>query len=475
MELNYISEPELEFGQGGRNIDIRFGLWRYGPVDMELNTAPKRIRVGVVGSYESVSSLVQWLNNCQEGIAAREDTHLSNLFPAFPGFNDDVAYRSSLVLNDTLCRVIRSPLLNRLVKLEDFNIFVQQAVEAALEEIRYLAETHAPDVIICAMPESVFDRIDEQRARYGRWRESVLDFHDLLKARALHLRIPLQLIWPHTYDRSKKRKQRRSGQYQQLQDAATIAWNFHSALYYKAKGIPYRLLRNPGELDTCYVGISFYKSLDGTRMLTSLAQVFNQLGEGVIVRGGPAELSNDKQPYLKSQDAETLLTQALKTYRSEHKHLPARTVIHKTSRFQNSELEGFNAALSSQDVETADFVSLRRSPIRLYRSGDQPPLRGTYLSLDEKHHVIYTKGSVDFYKAFPGLYVPKTLGIRCDQIEQSPLFLGTEILALTKLNYNVTQFDGAEPITTRVAQKVADIVRYLPEGDLPIPLYRFYM
>ena len=56
--------------------------------------------------------------------------------------------------------------------------------------------------------------------------------------------------------------------------------------------------------------------------------------------------------------------------------------------------------------------------------------------------MLYTKGSVDFFSAYPGLYVPKPLGFRCDRVAETPAFLAKEILALTKMNWNNTQFDG---------------------------------
>ena len=41
-------------------------------------------------------------------------------------------------------------------------------------------------------------------------------------------------------------------------------------------------MRDAAALTTCFVGISFYRTLDNSRLLTSVAQVFNERGEGVI-------------------------------------------------------------------------------------------------------------------------------------------------------------------------------------------------
>ena len=53
MRIDHLAEPELEFG-GGRHIDIRFGILNYGPLDLESDLAPRRIRLGVVGTPEDV-------------------------------------------------------------------------------------------------------------------------------------------------------------------------------------------------------------------------------------------------------------------------------------------------------------------------------------------------------------------------------------------------------------------------------------
>jgi hypothetical protein len=93
-----------------------------------------------------------------------------------------------------------------------------------------------------------------------------------------------------------------------LQDKATTAWNFHTALYYKAGGVPWRLARQSAVLTTCYVGVSFFRSVDGERLMTSVAQVFDERGEGLIVQGGSASYDkDDRSPHLSKEDAQELL------------------------------------------------------------------------------------------------------------------------------------------------------------------------
>ena len=73
--------------------------------------------------------------------------------------------------------------------------------------------------------------------------------------------------------------------------------------------------------------MSFFKSLAGDKLMTSVAQVFDERGDGLIVQGGSASYDkDDRSPHLSREDAQELLAQGLATYRREHKTMPARLV-----------------------------------------------------------------------------------------------------------------------------------------------------
>lgn len=483
MKLDYLQEPRLEFGTS-THIDIRFGIMNYGPLDVGQSLAPNDIRVGIVGTPQTVEGVSRWLERCREEIPAKESKQ-PNLFPKFPGCNTDASFRTSLVLNSRLQRTIPQRSFDTLSPSTDTNQVIREAVDLFVDELAYLAENVPADVLICAMPMSLLERMEQDgptptsRDTDSHAVDDVmkLDFHDMLKAKCLGLKVPIQLVQPMTYDPKQRRSQkRRSDRVKQLQDEATRAWNFHTALYYKANGIPWRLVREASDFATCYVGISFYNSLDKSQILTSIAQVFNERGEGVVVRGGAAMRSKeDRQIHLPKQDAYDLLTDALKRYREEHRTLPARVVLHKTSTFDLDELDGFIIAAVDQGVDMYDFLSVGDTFTPLFRTGAYPPLRGSLFSLDQRTHVLYTKGSVDFFETYPGMYVPRPLLFRCEFTEQTPVFLGRELLALTKMNYNNTQFDGGDPITTRAARQIGSILKYVGAHDPLASRYRFYM
>ena len=493
MKLEHLREPLLEFGTG-QHVDVRFGLAQFFPRDRDTGTAPRQIRVGLVGTADTTEGVRQWLEDCADGVQPK-DTRLVNLFPAFPGFNEDSCFGARLVLEERWTAIISKSEIAELKLVKPTEV-VNQAVAAFLDCAKRLLENNALDTVICAPSRDLLEVLDsindrplmaesERAIDEGSDDEAAAkslrlpDFHDVLKAKGMSLSVPLQMIRPPTFGekRAKRKKDAVSNSRNTLQDPATRAWNFHTALYYKAGGIPWRLLRDPAELSSCYVGISFYRTLDGERVLTSVAQVFNERGEGVIVRGAPARITKtDRQPHLSEGDAHALLVRAIATFRQEHKHTPARIVIHKTSMHTSGEIMGFKAAAAKERIEVVDLIAVARSFTRLFREGVYPPLRGTLLHLSAQRAILYLRGSVEFFEAYPGMYVPRPIELKLVETESTTRKIATEILALSKLNWNNTQFDGGEPITVRAARRVGDILKCIPdEGGIIQPGFRFFM
>jgi hypothetical protein len=477
MKINILDEPDLEFAGGSRHIDPRHGITNYGPADA-TDTAVRTLRVGVIGTQEAIDGVKRWLDRCREPIAAKK-SHLGHLYVPFPGFDTGVGYRSTIVWNSRLERPLRVRDVKNFATMAPPKA-IRAAVDLYDSELAALNEEPNCDVVIVCrpdvLPESRDAALDPEQPWRGPIREPLgIDFHSLLKARSLRYSQPIQVIRRETWDAGYKPKDTDGRRPQQ--DEATRAWNLHTALYYKSGGVPWRMTRNPSDLASCYVGVAFYKASDQQSLQTSVAQVFNQRGDGVIVRGAPASRSSeDLQPHLTQHDAQALLEQAMYQYRSEHRTSPARVVLHKTSSFSAEEIEGFQHAAEFERLSVLELLWIpSHEPLRLFRTGEQPPLRGTMLSLDEARHVLYTRGSIPFYKTYPGMYVPLGLGLRLVETESSPEELAAEVLALTKMNWNATQLDGRHPITLRTADSIGSILKHLGDTERPAPRYAFYM
>ncbi|MFK0159974.1 hypothetical protein ACIQVK_48900 [Streptomyces sp. NPDC090493] len=483
MKAPVLHEPELEFRAGNRHIDPRYGISVFGPADADSPTGPHQIPIALVGPAHAVDGIRNWLQRCQNHIEAKDTKPgQDNLHQPFPGFSTNSPFGAELVFDDALVREIPERQLRRLSRADAASA-TKDAVEMYADAARSLTETGRCRVVICARPEELQDCEDHppsedtttEREVDQDERETGGDFHDLLKATALTLPAPLQLMRKETWTGIPAKT---NGQtVRPLQDEATRAWNLHTALYYKAGGTPWRMQRHSSDLATCYVGVSFYRSANGNELHTAVAQVFNERGDGVVVRGGTAQISKtDRQPHLTVSDARQLLLDALAEYRTTHGHQPARIVVHKTSNFTTGETDGFHEAADVREIDHVDLLWIqRRGAPHLYRTGQLPPLRGTSAQLDARSMLLYTRGSVPYFRTYPGLYIPQPLLIRPATHGTDLLTASTDILALTKMNWNNAQLDERDPLTLRTAYRVGSILKHVPSNARIATRYAYYM
>lgn len=80
---------------------------------------------------------------------------------------------------------------------------------------------------------------------------------------------------------------------------------------------------------------------------------------------------------------------------------------------------------------------------------------------------------INQYQTYPGMYIPAPLEVRIVKNSSSPKTICKEILCLTKMNWNNTQFDNKYPITIGCARRVGEIMKYLGENDIPKESYAF--
>lgn len=481
MRLRYIEEPSLQFGLG-HHICPKSGIYSLNPFDIE-QVRPEKITIGVVGKSDSVDAVLEWIDSCKTHIDGKESkTSHPNLFMNFCGFNKNIGFKCEVNYDSTYLRKLNNSDLERIVKKADsLETIITEITELYLAEIKFLSKNKKPDVILCALPESIMKHITaskevapDQENDFAAAEKDVdeediskkeQNFRRNLKAKAMQYNVPIQII------RDRVAKPTR-----EMQDPATIAWNFFTALYYKASGTPWALIRKDSAETTCYAGISFFRSRDRDSTQTSIAQIFNELGKGVILRGEEIVLQkNDRTPHLSEEQAYNLLKQSLTEYYEAVKIFPKRLVIHKTSNFSEDEIFGFTQSAKDLHINQLDLITLQVSDLRLYRNENYPPMRGTHLAMSDKHHLLYTRGSVPYYETYPGKYIPRAIEVKLAQHDESPNIICDEILSLTKMNWNNTQFDRQMPITIECARNVGEILKYLDSGDQMQLKYSYYM
>lgn len=480
-------EPELEFGDKHHHPDPRLGLLQAGPLQTNLGDT---IKVGVVGSALTVEKSTAFLSSIEDGFAGKTEKH-PNLHPDFPGLRNQNPFRCRFEVAAAKDGVLTKSEIEKIVKEPSNARAVEMAVDAVIAQLEKLeAHRERPDVVIVALPVNLIERVwrnerasddvvDDESIDSGEGKEPSPNFRGLLKARAMNLSFPIQIVWEDVINPDAKipRKIKDTSD-RQTQDRADLAWNLMTTLYYKGSGkVPWRRMPEEGEFTACYIGISFFKDAETDQIWTSAAQMFDERGRGFILRGGPAQSeARGRHPYLTVEEARQLTESALAAYRSIHRTMPARVIVMKTSRFREDEAEGVCKALDEAGVELRDLVWIHESySVKVLRDGDFPVLRGTFVELDG-NGLLYTNGSIPYYGTYPGLYVPNPL-LLCPhpQSESTIEQIAKEVFSLTKVNWNSTQMNQRLPIPIRAARKVGDILKYLPAGQKVSSDYRKYI
>ncbi len=466
-----IKEPELIFGNGS-HVDPTTGIMLYGPYDLN-QLRPKQIRIGFVGRADSIRLATTWVERGRSRVEVKKNSSGTYREP-WPGFNSEHGFYTEIEYDESMCR----PILP-----EEFESAVESALNQVecidfltslfVKEIKYLALNKKVDVIICCINDDIlamgagYDDISNQ----GNNDELDNELKDLvefnfrrkLKAASMPYNIPLQLILDKT-----------SSEIDSTTDIASRYWNFFSAMYYKAGGIPWALSREDYS-HTCFAGISFYKSRDTATLQTSSAQIFNEHGNGIILRGGEAQIHKaDRTPHLSNDKAFELLDRGMLEYYDALKHFPKRVVLHKSSNFSNEEINGFKKAAKKHSIHSLELVTIMPSPVRITSKDIYPPNRGTLFTLNNDIRILYTRGFVPHYNTYRGSYIPSPLQIRFFSSVGDAELVAREILMLSKINWNSTRFDRKLPITISSSESVGEILKYV-EDFTPKVRYSFYM
>jgi hypothetical protein len=94
------------------------------------------------------------------------------------------------------------------------------------------------------------------------------------------------------------------------------------------------------------------------------------------------------------------------------------------------ELAGFRDACTH--VPRTDFVALGSRGIQFYRTGDYPPLRGTYVKFSSSELLLYATGYIPYLRTYPGGRVPEPVEVLEHHGDSPWNVVLQEVLALTK-------------------------------------------
>ena len=493
VNVELFNEPDLEFNGHFLYPDKKTGLSEYGPygrTDPALH--PEQIKVGIVGTRATSELCERWVDECRNPIETdkKEKRPVPELFagegeervvealvkslnPDFVGLSKDTTFASSIITSDRWRSNFQDREARVIAEGEDAVGRVEKATDLLADHIQRLATTAPhPDVILVALPDVLLKASTTARLKDGGW----LNLRRGLKARSMEWGVPIQIIREDTLSEKK------AG----LQDRATRAWNFSTALYFKSGGVPWR--GHGLESNTCYMGVTFYHTEDkqGKAVLRSgVAQAFDYLGQGVVLRGEPFEWDideNGRTPHLTRESARRLVAKTLSEYQRISGLPPGRVVVHKSSKFWGpehkgfNELEGFFEGVEEVNPRAAvDLVTLMKSKVKLLRVGEFPPIRGTFAMIEDKFPILYTHGFTPYFDTYPGVHIPDPWTIIEHHGDSGTRELAEELLALTKMNVNNASFSDGTPITLAFSRMVSEVLKQVGPEMTVRSEYAFYM
>ena len=510
-QLLNLDEPLLEFRHNQRLVYPRDGLFLYGPPE-DNNQLPS-IRYGVIGTRDGVNRFRIWAKSMSEFIdipppgprsRAIEPQHVP-----FPGFAE--AFHASWPV-DPPCVIddLDPNKIDRTLRIANRYEAVRETVNIFVSRI--IAENNRlespPQFWFVVIPENVYslgrprsfvkrdDRIDGNvaiplgRARRLQREPSLFGeenreaeiyqyathFRRQLKARLLRERIVTQIVRETTLAPGDFR--RKGGMpIRRVEDPATIAWKLGTGTYYKAGGKPWQLANvRPG---VCYVGLVYKRSdlMTNERHACCAAQMFLSTGEGVVFRGalGPWYQTDTKQFHLDQAAARNLIEMVVGEYTRLHDGPPAELFIHAKSAFTDDEWSGFSSACGSETNLVGVQISDASYTLKLFRPGEYPVIRGTAIQLNERHALLWTSGYVPRLDTYMGPETPNPISVRVRRGECDLMTVLSDVLGLTKINFNSCLHNDRMPVTIRFADAVGDVLISAPmEGEPKLP-FKFYI
>lgn len=478
-DVLFFNEPQLQFANGECMEHPRDGLTLFGPVDSKGIEKPGHISYGVFGTAGGVSKLREFVQMLRRPIET--ETNLDDvLWPHFPGFEE--AFHATLqTCPDWIHEFDESELLKAATE-NDSHRRVFGVVTQFIDAMRAAKKSDTPfSVFLLVVPDFIFkncrplSRIEgghgrsvnakEQRIRagmgdlFGSYESEQyafsLDFRRQVKARVMEFGVPIQIIRESTLRIITE--ERRFG-VRQLTPLSDRAWNLGTALYYKSGGRPWKL---HGVRDgVCYVGVSFKNTEDKGQNACSAAQMFLNDGDGVVFLGDEGRWYSEKRGeyHLNGESATRLLKGVLQTYEDLHGKKLSEVFLHCRSTVNEEEYEGYKAACPEGVKLVAVRVAPERLGLRLYRAGSRPVMRGTFWRVSEHRGFLWGSGFKPRLRTYDGSEVPQPMCIDVQHGEADVAQVASDILGLTKLNYNCCKLGENQPVTIHFSGAVGEIL-----------------
>jgi len=355
----------------------------------------------------------------------------------------------------------------------DTKSIAQKLARLITSKIDQITNLDSQNIIVVFIP--------EEWQAYEKYEDNgeVFDLHDYIKAFAASKGISTQLIREDTLTDPLKNQ---------------IYWWLSLSFYVKALRTPW-VLNNP-EKDTAYAGIGYSLKYRGDKpeVVIGCSHIYNSEGQGLkykLSKVNKFTLDNQSNPYLSYDDAYQFgVTIRELFYRSMDK-MPQRVVIHKRTRFTQDEIKGITESLNLAGIEKIDLIEINyESDVRFINTkvyyGDLqidkfPISRGTCIITNKTTALLWSHGIVPSvknpnYRYFQGgRSIPAPLKITKHYGNSNIDLIATEILGLTKMNWNSFDLYTKLPATINSSNEIAKIGKLLSRFEGKTYDYRLFI
>lgn len=502
-QFYFLDEPLLTFGSDQVAEDPRDGLALFGPHEQRSSL----IDNVVIGTPAGIGLWDGWVN-ALNAPASCSDIARQRPWPPYPGY--DVAFGTAWP-NPIRAYTIDSPTLEDAARKSDRNERAYSVANLYLEPIEKIRKLDAkPGLAICVVPDEVYlncrprsyvnetsdarktsedkgflkaalkDRQSGQERMfndvdgYANVTQNLEqyglspDFRRQLKARMMPYDLPVQIVRESTLAITDQVRNGEPG----TNPLSDRLWNFGTALFYKCGLKPWK---TPWAREgVCYIGLAYRQAENDKGTACCAAQMFLDSGDGIVFVGefGPWYSEEKNEFHLSSEAAEKLLHGTIDTYRQQDGRPLREIFLHARSGINEREYAGFSKACPPDVKIVAIRVRKDRHGPRLFRydnnpevarRGMHPVLRGTFWQRTERHGLLFTTGFKPRIGTYDGWEVPVPLSITVQHGEADLLQVATDILGLTKLNYNACQLGESQPITVKYSDRIGEILLANPE------------
>lgn len=464
-------EPDLLFcSKDGKRMSRDFhpirGILENRPYDFPLTQASisSEVSLGVLCPSSHAFKFQSFLN--MQNSLIKATTKIDYLFD-FPGFQN--VYGLPLILpsiesnNWITCS---EPKKSENIREVSLNLAKQ-----ITENIGIMNTRHQPNVTVIFIPESWerFCGFINETERF--------DLHNYIKAFSAQRGIATQIIREKTLKAPDL--------------VCQIHWWLSLSFYTKALRTPWIL--DSIDRNTSFAGIGF--SLDHTKkngnVLMGCSHIYNSQGEGLKYKLSKVENYKIIQdnPYLSKDDAFRFGLSIRQMFFVAMGKMPERVVVHKRTFFTDEEKSGIIEGLGK--VKIVDLIEINfESNIRYVASkikNGKPELdgfpvqRGTCIVLDPSSALLWSHGSApnahnrNYRYYLGGHRIPAPLLIKKHFGVSNIGTIATEILGLSKMNWNTFDLYTRLPATVYSSNEIAKVGSLLARHDNKTFDYRFFI